>query len=226
MIGFALTPRRREALDILQRLTEQAGEAVHYSLVGARMRISAWTAYGLLRELENMGLVVRRYALEPGKRLGGRSRILFEPAAQRLSLVGGQRPTALVESYNRFRSIQDEASAATAYLAEAGSDIGFHLGFWLGRLEAAGRHARDAGRTVLEGGAVPAAKIQTVAAIGLGAVLARVGKARLAARMTAAASRFSILLEDAARLPDGQLATLVERARRLDAPARRGRISL
>jgi hypothetical protein len=226
MIGFALTPRRRETLEILQRLTEQAGQAVHYSLVGAGMRISAWTAYGLLRELEKMGLVVRHYALEPGKRLGGRSRIFFEPAAHRQSLGGEQRASALVESYNRFRAIQDEASAATAYLAEAGSDIGFHLGFWLGRLEAAGRHARDAGRTVLEGGAVPAAKIQTVAAIGLGAVLARVGKARLAARMTAAASRFSILLEDAARLPDGQLATLVERARRLDTPVRPGRISL
>jgi hypothetical protein len=226
MIGFALTPRRRETLEILQRLTEQAGEAVHYSLVGARMRISAWTAYGLLRELENMGLVVRRYALEPGKRLGGRSRILFEPAAHRRSLDGEPRASVFVESYNRFRAIPDEAMAATAYLAEAGSDIGFHLGFWLGRLEAAGRHARDAAGTVLEGSAVPAAKIQTVAAIGLGAVLARVGKARLQARMTAAANRFSILLEDAARLPDGQLAMLVERARRLDAPAMPRRIVL
>jgi hypothetical protein len=142
MIGFALTPRRRETLEILQRLTEQAGEAVHYSLVGARMRISAWTAYGLLRELENMGLVVRRYALEPGKRLGGRSRILFEPAAHRRSLDGEPRASVFVESYNRFRAIPDEAMAATAYLAEAGSDIGFHLGFWLGRLEAAGRPPR------------------------------------------------------------------------------------
>jgi hypothetical protein len=218
MIGFALTPRRRETLETLQRLTEQAGQAVHYSLVGARMRISAWTAYGLLRELEKMGLVVRRYALQPGKRLGGRSRILFEPAAERPAEGGEQRLAGLVESFNRFSAIEDEALAASTYLAEAGADIGFHLGFWLGRLEAAGRHAKDAARTVLEGGAVPAAKIQTVAAMGLGAVLARVGKARLASRLTTAASRFSVLLEESSRMPDGQLATLVERARRLDAP--------
>jgi hypothetical protein len=54
--------------------------------------------------------------------------------------------------------------------------------------------------------------------MGLGAVLARVGKARLASRLTTAASRFSVLLEESSRMPDGQLATLVERARRLDAP--------
>src|ERR1700730_3972125 len=55
-----LTPRRLETLATLRRLTEEAGSAVHYSLVAARMRISAWTAYDLLLELEKLGLVVRR----------------------------------------------------------------------------------------------------------------------------------------------------------------------
>ena len=41
-----LTPRRLETLATLRRLTEEAGSAVHYSLVGARMRISAWTNGG------------------------------------------------------------------------------------------------------------------------------------------------------------------------------------
>lgn len=221
-----MTPRRRETLETLQDLTDQVGHAVHYSLVGTGMRISAWTAYGLLRELEKMGLVVRRYALEPGKRLGGRSRILFEPVTAQLSEGADHGLSVLVDSFKRFSAIDDEATAAAAFLAEAGTDIGFQLGFWMGRLQAAGRHCHDAGRTVLEGGAVPAAKIQTVAALGLGSVLARVGKARLASRLTTSASRFSILLEEAAGLSDSQLVRLAEAARRLDSPPRRGRIAL
>jgi len=76
-----LTARRLEALDALQRLTTQAGEAVHYSLVATRMRISTWTAYGLLRELETLGLVTRRSAPPTHSASGGRSRIMFLPSA-------------------------------------------------------------------------------------------------------------------------------------------------
>lgn len=101
-----LTPRRRETLEVLRRLTEQAGGAVHYSLVAARMRISAWTAYGLLRELERTGLVLRQYARESNP-LGGRSRILFEPAP------GGESLRAAVD---RLREIADESAAALARL--------------------------------------------------------------------------------------------------------------
>jgi hypothetical protein len=61
-----------------------------------------------------------------------------------------------------------------------------------------------------------------VAALGLGSTLARLGPARLAAKLTAASSRFSILLEESARTSDASLAQLVDAARRLEArPARR-----
>ena len=56
---------------------------------------------------------------------------------------------------------------------------------------------------VLEGGTAPLAKAQTVAAMGLGSALARLGRSRLTARITAAAAAFSALLEDAARNSDG-----------------------
>ena len=36
---YALTPRRLETLDTLRRLTEEAGSAVHYSLVAARIQL-------------------------------------------------------------------------------------------------------------------------------------------------------------------------------------------
>src|SRR5690348_2982882 len=178
---LSLTPRRRETLDVLQRLTQQAGAAVHYSLVGARMRISAWTAYGLLRDLESMGLVVRRYALGGGG-AGGRSRILFEPSAPARG-ESEEDDAPLRSAFERFAAIPDDAAAVRAYLAEARTDLGWHLGFWLGRLEAAGRNAHEAARTLLEGSGLPAAKMQAVAALGLGSTLARLGPARLADRL-------------------------------------------
>src|SRR5437588_2071972 len=102
---FALTPRRRETLDELQRLTQQAGGAVHYSLVAARMRISAWTAYGLLRELERMGLVARRYVRADGHRTGGRSRALFLPTS---ALAAAFSDSTLEAAFHRFSAIADE----------------------------------------------------------------------------------------------------------------------
>jgi hypothetical protein len=190
-----LTARRLEALDALQRLTAQAGEAVHYSLVATRMRISTWTAYGLLRELESLGLVTRRSAPPTHSASGGRSR--------------------LRAAFNHFAQIGDEAAAARAFLADATTDMGYQLGFWLSRLEAAGRHAGVAGRAVLESGSLPLAKLQSIGAMGLGSALARLGGSRLASSLAAAGTHFNILLEDAARASDQSLAALVDAARNL-----------
>jgi hypothetical protein len=214
-----LTLRRLEALDTLQRLTAQAGEAVHYSLVAARMKISTWTAYGLLRELESLGLVTRRSARPEHRASGGRSRIMFLPS----TTAPAPRPdveTHLQIAFNRFAPIGDEAAAARAFLAEATSDMGYQLGFWLSRLEAAGRYAGVAGRAVLESGSLPLAKLQSIGAMGLGSALARLGGSRLASSLAAAGTRFNVLLEEAERASDQSLATLVDAARNLSAERR------
>jgi hypothetical protein len=210
-----LTPRRLETLATLRRLTEEAGSAVHYSLVGARMRISAWTAYDLLLELEKLGLVVRRYVQDGAPTHGGRSRILFAPSAE-AATSGGGFAASLAAAFERFSGIRDEAAAARAYLAGSSSDLALGMGFWLSRLRAAGRQGGEAARMVLEGGTAPLAKAQTVAAMGLGSALARLGRSRLTARVTAAAAAFSALLEDAARTSDEAVTDLVEASRRLE----------
>jgi hypothetical protein len=225
-----LTARRLEALDALQRLTAQAGEAVHYSLVAARMRISTWTAYGLLRELESLGLVTRRSAPPQHNAAGGRSRIMFLPSAGPPAPSPDAIDAQLRAAFNRFAPIADEAVAARAFLADATSDMGYQLGFWLSRLEAAGRQAGVAGRAVLESGSQPLAKLQSIGAMGLGSALARLGGSRLAASMTGAATRFNVLLEEAARAPDQRLradalpslTALVDAARNLRAPQKVG----
>jgi hypothetical protein len=223
-----LTPRRGETLGVLRRLAGERGGGVHYSDVAAAMGISAWTAYGLLRELERAGVASRSYAVptqearQPARR-GGRSRILFTPA-------GGALPTVelvdhLRRAVERFGGIADEGVAARLYLSEAlqgaGGDLGLHLGYWIARLEAAGRSASDAVLEVLDSRAVPAAKIQTVAGMGLGSALGQLNRARVAERLVTAVTRLSSMLEDAQRNSDSALATLVEAARGVHAGNRR-----
>jgi hypothetical protein len=215
-----LTARRLEALDHLQRLTAQAGDAVHYSLVAARMRISAWTAYGLLRELESLGLVTRRSAPLEHSPAGGRSRVVFLPSASPPSPSPTALEMQLRAAFERFAPIGDEADAASAFLDSATSDLGYQLGFWLSRLEAAGRHAGVAGRAVLESGSLPLAKLQSISSMGLGSALARLGGSRLASSLAAAGTRFNVLLEEAARASDQSLAVLVDAARNLSPEGR------
>jgi hypothetical protein len=183
------------------------------------MGISAWTAYGLLRELERVGLAARSYATGPDapgqSRRGGRSRILFAPSSSTLSPV--ELIDRLGRAVERFSAIADEGVAARLYLAEAlqgaGDDVGLHLGYWMARLETAGRSVSDAAFAVLESRAVPAAKIQTLAGMGLGLT-------RLADRLVPAVTRLSSLLEEAQRGSDSALAALVEAARGLHAGQR------
>src|SRR4030081_1724274 len=114
-----LTPRRGETLAVLRRLAAERGGAVHYSEVAAAMGISAWTAYGLLRELERAGLAARSYAtgtdIPQGARRGGRSRILFAPSG--IVLVPVELAERLRRAVERFSAVADEGVAARLYLA-------------------------------------------------------------------------------------------------------------
>jgi hypothetical protein len=210
----ALTPRREEALNVLRRLTGDRGGAIHYSEVGAAMGISAWTAYGLLRELERAGLAGRRFAADGPEHVGGRPRILFSPLA---AVVPAELVDALRRAVERFTAIGDEVAAARAYLAErppgSDGDVALDLGFWMARLAAGGRAAIEAVRGVLESGAVPAAKIQTVAAMGLGTELGNLDASRLASRVVLAVTGLSARLDEAQLTSDAALAALVEAAR-------------
>lgn len=207
-----LTGRRRMALEALRRLGGASAVPVHYPAVAADLGVSAWTAYGLLRDLEAMGLAERHYEI-PGGVAAGRSRILFaaSPAAPAEMLS----EAILRAAYERFSAIGDEAAAARAYLQEARGELAWHVGYWLGRLEAAGRQARDAGLSVLDGAGQPATKVQALAALGLGNALARLGTPRLASGLTSAAARVADLIEDAGRASDAGMASLVDAARRV-----------
>ncbi len=187
------------------------------------MGISAWTAYGLLRELENAGLALRTHALSSSarptgdQRRGGRSKILFSPT---MPQPAAELVDRLRSTFERFAAIADEAVAVRAYLTEAlpgGGDPALALGFWMARLGRAGRDASVAMRAVLDSAAVPAAKIQTLAGMGLGTELFQLGRSRLTDSVAGAVTALAGRLDAVQRSSDAPLAALVEAARSLPA---------
>lgn len=91
-----LTRRQEEFLRNMIDLYRQVREPAHYSVLAERLGVSRFTAYDMLRLLEEKGLVVSTYQM-PEERIGpGRAEVLFQPTAkaQRLfdHLVGDLDP--------------------------------------------------------------------------------------------------------------------------------------
>lgn len=77
-----LTRRRAEALQALLKLYGESPAGVHYTTLARRMRLSKWTAYEMLRALEEQGLAERQYGTPPRGTRGGRPRVMFVPTRQ------------------------------------------------------------------------------------------------------------------------------------------------
>jgi len=81
-----LTGRQREFLSSFLDLYQEAQHPLHYSEVGARLRVSPATAYDMLRLLESRGLASSEYVL-PERAGAGRSSIVFFPTQRAMSLM-------------------------------------------------------------------------------------------------------------------------------------------
>jgi DNA-binding MarR family transcriptional regulator len=100
-----LTRRQEDFIRKMLELYREIQEPIHYSLMAERLGISPFTAYDMLRILENKGLVTSEYHLADDKSGPGRSEIFFlpTPEAHRLFAritedVGGQDWEALIET--------------------------------------------------------------------------------------------------------------------------------
>lgn len=85
-----LTKRRYEFLEALADLVVEQGTPVHYGDVAERVSVSKWTAYDMMQELVEDGLVETSYSVNRTG-LPGRSLVLFEPTKPGFDLVNSKK---------------------------------------------------------------------------------------------------------------------------------------
>ncbi|GFN22741.1 MAG: hypothetical protein IMW96_09350 [Thermoanaerobacteraceae bacterium] len=85
-----LTRRRLEFLNRIKKLYQETLAPVHYVTVAENLRVSKWTAYDLLRELEKEGFLEREYVVSSGDKLRGRSMIMFVPTEKAYKVTDGE----------------------------------------------------------------------------------------------------------------------------------------
>lgn len=76
-----LTARQRTFLDKLKDLYRERKRPVHYSTVAERLGVSKFSAYDMLRVLEEKGVAASEYLLSPNKSGPGRSQVVFFPTS-------------------------------------------------------------------------------------------------------------------------------------------------
>ena len=74
-----LTHRQETFILRLLDLCRETKGPIHYSTLAEKVGVSPFTAYDMLRLLEEKGFVTSEYRIEPGKANVGRSEILFLP---------------------------------------------------------------------------------------------------------------------------------------------------
>ena len=82
-----LTRRQTTFIERLVDLYHEARGPIHYSTLAQRLGVSRFTAYDMLRLLEEKGLVTSGYHLTAGRSGPGRSEVLFQPTEQARLLV-------------------------------------------------------------------------------------------------------------------------------------------
>jgi DNA-binding MarR family transcriptional regulator len=98
-----LTRRQTTFVERLVDLYHEAQGPIHYSTLARRLGVSRFTAYDMLRLLEEKGLVTSAYQLTAGKSGPGRSEVLYEPTERAHALVaalagpGGQVEWATIK---------------------------------------------------------------------------------------------------------------------------------
>lgn len=77
-----LTRRQEEFVRSLLELYGELKEPFHYSELAERLGVSRFTAYDMLRVLEEKGIVTSQYQLDEDREGPGRSTVMYEPTPQ------------------------------------------------------------------------------------------------------------------------------------------------
>lgn len=87
---LGLTPRQHAFLDKLLELYRETKRPVHYSAVAMQLGVNRFSAYDMLKVLEQKGFASSSYALSAGHAGPGRSLVVFAPTAQGFALSASE----------------------------------------------------------------------------------------------------------------------------------------
>ncbi len=128
-----LTERRKQFLRSVLDMYRRTQLPVHYEALAQRLGVSKWTAYDVLRALEEQGLLTRDYAVNRGE--PGRSQIVFVPTAAAEALFTQVRSQALecgdlgalkdeaLQSLSEWRALGPTRATQRIMAAIAGADV-------------------------------------------------------------------------------------------------------
>lgn len=128
-----LTERRKQFLRGVVDMYRRTRLPVHYETLAERLGVSKWTAYDVLRALEEQGLLTRDYTVNRGE--PGRSQIVFVPTPAAEALFTQARPVALedhdlaelkqdaLESLAQWRRLKPAQATQRIMAAIAGADV-------------------------------------------------------------------------------------------------------
>jgi hypothetical protein len=83
--AVSLTKRRLQFLQKLIDLYQKTHLPIHYEALADSIGVSKWTAYDMLKEIEKLGFVSRRY--EVNTKETGRSQVMFVPTSKAKELL-------------------------------------------------------------------------------------------------------------------------------------------
>lgn len=99
-----LTRRQEEFIESLIDLSQEVDGPIHYSLLADRLGVSPFTAYDMLRLLEEKGMVASEYQIAKGKCGPGRAERLFYPVERGRQGLNGRADSISLsdEEWKRF----------------------------------------------------------------------------------------------------------------------------
>lgn len=126
-----LTARQRAFFEKLLELYRERRGPVHYSDVAQRLGVNRFSAYDMLKVLEEKGFASSSYSVGAGHSGPGRSQVLFTPidqAGDHESDPSEEWPTVRERVLNRLRqargaNVRDALSELLARLPEAGAPL-------------------------------------------------------------------------------------------------------
>jgi DNA-binding MarR family transcriptional regulator len=100
-----ITHRQEEFIRKLLDLCQELEGPIHYSTLAEQLGVSPFTAYDMLRVLEDKGLVSSTYQVPADKTGPGRAERVFYPTQSAQELVQSLTQEAGVESWNAFTEL-------------------------------------------------------------------------------------------------------------------------